>query len=73
MAFTRSGGQALAVGDKVYLFGGLCDRRRPVSQCEVYDTTADQYTSLTDLPGMVVNFGLAAVANKVYVVGGMDP
>ena len=51
----------------------MCDRRRPVSKCEVYDTTTDEYCHLTDLPRMMVNFGLAGVGAKVYVVGGMDP
>jgi len=37
MTHARSGGQACFAQDKIYLFGGLCSRRRVVVSCEVYD------------------------------------
>ena len=54
-------------------FSGLCDRRRVVAQVEEYDTTEDTYNIITELPRMIVMFGIAALGKKIYLVGGKDP
>ena len=70
----RSGGQATHVNGKIYLFGGLCSRRRVVIGCEVYDIANDSYDHLTDLPAMILDFALVMVGDStVYLIGGMDP
>ena len=44
-----------------------------MSQVEEYDTTKDTYNIVTELPRMIVMFGIAAVGKKIYLVGGKDP
>jgi hypothetical protein len=74
MTHSRSGGQACHAKGKIYLFGGLCSRRRVVVSCEVYDIASDAYDHLTDLPAMILDFGLVLVGDStVYCIGGMDP
>lgn len=74
MNHSRSGGQACHANGKIYLFGGLCSRRRVVVSCEVYDIATDTYDHLTDLPSMILDFGVVCVGDAtVYVIGGMDP
>lgn len=73
MNHSRSGGQACHVQGKIYLFGGLCSRRRVVVSCEVYDIAGDSYDHLTDLPAMILDFGLVLIGHEVYLIGGMDP
>ena len=73
MTHSRSGGQACYAQGKIYLFGGLCSRRRVVVSCEVYDIDTDTYDHLTDLPAMILDFGLVLVGDLVYLIGGMDP
>lgn len=74
MNHCRSGGQACHAQGKIYLFGGLCSRRRVVVSCEVYDIAQDSYDHLTDLPAMILDFGLVLMGEStVYLIGGMDP
>ena len=75
MERSRSGGQACAMDGNIYLFGGLCSRRRALVACEVYNIEKDEFKSLTNLPLMIIDFGLVLVKNqrKIYVIGGMDP
>ena len=67
--------QACHVDGKIYLFGGLCSRRRAIVSCEVYDIASDTHSPLTNLPSMIIDFGLVYIeaTNTIYVVGGMDP
>lgn len=74
MTHSRSGGQACHADGKIYLFGGLCSRRRVIVSCEVYDMATDTYDHLTDLPAMILDFGLVLVGDStVYLLGGIDP
>lgn len=74
MTHSRSGGQACHANGKIYLFGGLCSRRRVVVSCEVYDIATDSYDHLTDLPAMILDFAIVLVGDStVYLLGGMDP
>ncbi len=74
MNSARSGGQACYTDGKIYLFGGLCSRRRVIVNCEVYDVKTDSYEHFTDLPAMILDFGLVLVGDStVYLIGGMDP
>ena len=54
---SRSGGQACHFDGKIYLFGGLCSRRRVVPSCEVYEIATDSFHKFTDLPAMILDFG----------------
>lgn len=74
MEHSRSGGQACHCQGKIYLFGGLCSRRRVIVSCEAYDMESDSYETLTDLPAMILDFGLVHLPpHSVYIIGGMDP
>ena len=44
-----------------------------MAQVEEYDTTEDTYNIVTELPRMIVMFGIAALGKKIYLVGGKDP
>ena len=67
--------QACHVDGKIYLFGGLCSRRRAIVSCELYDIASDAHSPLTNLPSMIIDFGLVYVepCNTIYIIGGMDP
>ena len=42
--------------------------------CEVYDIKSDSYEHFTDLPAMILDFGLVLVGDStVFLIGGMDP
>ena len=74
----NSGAQAFAFGYKIYLFGGLRERSQDagagaVTKCVAYDIDTDTYEHVTELPRMVVHFGLTVVGSKVYLAGGVDP
>lgn len=75
MGFSRSGGQACYFEGQIYLFGGLCSRRRALVSCEVYDVATDEYRFLTNLPYMIIDFGLVLLrkSRRILVIGGMDP
>lgn len=74
MNHSRSGGQACYAQGKIYLFGGLCSRRRVIVSCEVYEIATNTYDHLTDLPAMILDFGLVLIGDStVYLIGGMDP
>ena len=44
-----------------------------MAQVEEYDTTEDTYNIVTELPRMIVMFGIAALGKKIYLGGGKDP
>jgi hypothetical protein len=68
----RCGGETFVHGDKVYIFGGLNDKRQAVTQCVAYNPDDDEYENVTLLPQMIVDFGLVLVDDTVFLVGGMD-
>ena len=73
MEQSRSGGEAICLDDKIFLFGGLSKTRQWVRNCEVYDIVKDEYESIGDLPVMVKNFSTTLIGDCIYFVGGLDP
>lgn len=73
----RTGIHASTVDDKIYVIGGsvggaaeLSGPRRAVGLVEVYDTTADRWARLADMPTPRGFFGTAVVDGKIYCIGG---
>ena len=75
MRVSRSGGQALAVGNRIFLIGGLSQSRQSISEVEVYDIDEDAYESVTNLPRPMTDFTAVyeTQSKKIYLIGGLDP
>jgi N-acetylneuraminic acid mutarotase len=58
------------VGNEVFVLGGLDEAGRDSRRADVYDTTTDQWRRVADLPRGVHHAGVAAVGDRVFVVGG---
>jgi N-acetylneuraminic acid mutarotase len=64
---------AAAVNGKIYAFGGIAgigNARTVLDVVEVYDPTKDSWTSLPAMPTGDSNAGVAAIGEKIYLVGG---
>jgi N-acetylneuraminic acid mutarotase len=58
------------VGDKIYVMGGYSDKTTNIVQ--VYDSTKDQWSTISPLPEKLDHLATATFNNKIYVVGGFD-
>ena len=71
MKTPRSWFGATAIGEKIYIAGGLNGTRK-FSSAEIFDSTSNKWFSL---PDMKENRGFCAVVSvngKVYAIGGND-
>lgn len=69
----RSEAEGVAIGAKLYVFGGYSyplDGWTPYSRVDVYDTTTNEWTRLRDLPRAVNHAGVATDGQYVYFAGG---
>lgn len=69
----RSEAEGVAVGDKLYVFGGYSyplDGFAPYSRVDVYDVASDEWTRLRDLPRAINHAGVANDGQYVYFAGG---
>ena len=65
------GPAAALVDGKIYTFGGWQSVRVPVlASTHVYDLETNTWTRLPDMPTAKIDFGVAVVAGKVYLIGG---
>jgi hypothetical protein len=63
-----------AVGGRIYAFGGgitHADREGALSLAEVYDTVADRWARLADMPTPRVVPASGVLNGRIYVVGGV--
>ena len=58
------------VGDKIYVIGGYTDKATNI--VEVYDSTKDEWSTISPLPENLDHLAAATYKNKIYVVGGFD-
>ena len=72
MTIERSGCAAVAVGNKIYVFGGGYNFRDILSCAEVYDVTTQEWTRLPDMKEQREYCAATAVGNRIYVFGGGD-
>jgi non-specific serine/threonine protein kinase len=66
----RAAGAAAAVGDRVYLAGGVGPDRRLATGTLVYDPAADRWGEAPGLPTPREHLGGAAAGGLLYTVGG---
>ncbi|HEX7926605.1 MAG TPA: kelch repeat-containing protein, partial [bacterium] len=69
----RFGPAAVAVGRKIYVFGGLVGTslmRSPARHYDVYDQGADRWLGGQSMPRGRANHAAAFAGNRVYVIGG---
>ena len=61
----------VAVGTKIYLFGGYSTKYTCLNTIQVFDTTNNTIQTLsTTLPQAMFSMGIAAVDTKIYLFGG---
>ena len=65
----RSSPGVVALGGKIWVFGGL-RRRQVITSCCSYDPRTDQWTDLTDLPDKMAYFSLVTAGEEIWLVGG---
>ena len=77
MHVTRA--QTVAVGDLIYIIGGLDDTDNVTDDVLVYDTVLDVFTAGPKLPSPLYRFGVAylpatsaAPDGVIYVIGGLE-
>jgi N-acetylneuraminic acid mutarotase len=64
---------AVTVNGMIYVMGGTTvtsGKMTIYGKNELYDPTTDSWKSLTPMPIPVVKFGMVAVGNQIYVIGG---
>ena len=65
---------AAAIGNKIYVVGGLDDvSNKHMSALQIFDTTTGAWTRGRNLPKALAQPSVVSVSNKVYVIGGRDP
>jgi DNA-binding CsgD family transcriptional regulator/N-acetylneuraminic acid mutarotase len=64
--------QAVLLGEKVYVPGGLLANGQPTDVLEVYDPRQDTWEEKASLPFKVSGYALAAFEGKLFLFGGWD-
>jgi N-acetylneuraminic acid mutarotase len=66
----RAAGTAVAVGERVYLAGGIAPGGRLATQMLVYDVSHDRWSTVPGLPTPREHLGGAGFGGRLYTVGG---
>ncbi len=61
-----------ALGDRIYVPGGVNLQGQPVDWVEVYDPQTDRWSEGTPLPGPLAAYALAVAGDRLYLFGGWD-
>lgn len=69
MPTARGGIAAVALGDRLFVFGGE-ESARTMAQTEAYDPSTDRWTAMAPMPTARHGLGAAAIGGKIYVIGG---
>ena len=70
------GGQAVVVGEKIYVIGGNYQTLTsnffviPSNSTHVYDPETNSWSTMAPVPVPVIGCALAVLDNKIYVIGG---
>ena len=70
MPEVRSEMESVAVGEKIYVVGGLNNREQATDTVFIFDTVDNSWTSGTSMPVSLHHAGAAYHDGKLYVVGG---
>lgn len=57
---------------KIYAIGGSEDRNKITDKVDFYDTTTDEWHSVTPLPSPRDHIGVSTYDDRIFVVGGFD-
>ena len=78
MPMPRANAKVVVVNDTIYVFGGYSgkDNHRANMKFPVvvdaYDPETDTWSRKQDMPTPWLNFGIGAVAGKIYLIGGLN-
>ncbi|MCX6356299.1 MAG: hypothetical protein NT045_00195 [Candidatus Aureabacteria bacterium] len=61
---------AVAVSSYIYIAGGLDDANAPTAVLQTFDPTANAVSTLAPMPAANASHAVAAIGNKIYVLGG---
>ncbi len=64
--------QAAALGDLIYIAGGLAAEGKPTDHLEVYSPRVDRWEQRAPLPDALAGASLAAFEGSLYLFGGWD-
>jgi N-acetylneuraminic acid mutarotase len=72
MSVARAEATAVAVGCRIFVFGGENSSSSYLDTVEVYDTRRNEWKTMGRAPMAVRSIVGAAISNKVYLAGGMN-
>ncbi len=61
-----------ALGDRIYVPGGVNPQGQPIDRVEVYEPQADRWSEGPSLPGPLAAYALAVAGDRLYLFGGWD-
>jgi N-acetylneuraminic acid mutarotase len=61
----------VAVGEKIYILGGIDEKKRTTKQVLIYDTRQKTWSNGAELPLPMHHINAAVVNGKIYVVGAL--
>lgn len=71
MPTPRTGVSAAAIGDRIYVVGGMDTFGQTVATVEVFDTAGGGWTAIAPLPKPVRNAAVSSDGSRLYVFGGV--
>ncbi len=66
----RHGHASVAIGHRIFVFGGIGKNSQPLASVEVYDARADTWQALPPLPSPRSAASVAAYGGRIYLMGG---
>lgn len=69
MPTAKLGIEAVAAGDKIYIFGGE-SKTTFFDEVVAYDTNTGNWSTIASMPGVRSDYGKAEYDNKVYIIDG---
>ncbi len=64
--------QAVVLGERIFVPGGLAATGKPVSVLEAYSPRLNRWDTLAPMPAALSGYALAAFEGRIYLFGGWD-
>ena len=64
--------QAVVLGERIFVPGGLAATGKPVSVLEAYSPRLNRWDALAPMPAALSGYALAAFEGRIYLFGGWD-